>query len=131
MASALAREGAQLAFTYQNDAMSKRVNPLAASVGSNFTLECDVANDADLDLVFAKIKQTWGHLDFVVHAIAYSDKNELKGRYADTTRQNFLETMDISCFLSQMLLAGRRLLWEPRKFNNIKLFRICKNNSKL
>ena len=98
VASALAREGAQLAFTYQNDAMSKRVNPLAASVGSNFTLECDVANDADLDLVFAKIKQTWGHLDFVVHAIAYSDKNELKGRYADTTRQNFLETMDISCF---------------------------------
>ena len=69
-----------------------------ASVGSNFTLECDVANDADLDLVFAKIKHTWGHLDFVVHAIAYSDKNELKGRYADTTRQNFLETMDISCF---------------------------------
>ena len=98
VASALAREGAQLAFTYQNDAMSKRVNPLAASVGSNLTLECDVANDADLDLVFAKIKQTWGHLDFVVHAIAYSDKNELKGRYADTTRQNFLETMDISCF---------------------------------
>ena len=98
VASALAREGAQLAFTYQNDAMFKRVNPLAASVGSNFTLECDVANDADLDLVFAKIKQTWGHLDFVVHAIAYSDKNELKGRYADTTRENFLETMDISCF---------------------------------
>mgnify|MGYP005706462389 FL=1 len=98
VASALAREGAQLAFTYQNDAMSKRVNPLAASVGSNLTLECDVANDADLDLVFAKIKHTWGHLDFVVHAIAYSDKNELKGRYADTTRQNFLETMDISCF---------------------------------
>ena len=98
VASALAREGAQLAFTYQNDAMSKRVNPLAASVGSDFTLECDVANDADLDLVFAKIKHTWGHLDFVVHAIAYSDKNELKGRYADTTRQNFLETMDISCF---------------------------------
>ena len=98
VASALAREGAQLAFTYQNDAMSKGVNPLAASVGSNFTLECDVANDADLDLVFAKIKHTWGHLDFVVHAIAYSDKNELKGRYADTTRQNFLETMDISCF---------------------------------
>ena len=98
VASALAKEGAQLAFTYQNDAMSKRVNPLAASVGSNFTLECDVANDADLDLVFAKIKHTWGHLDFVVHAIAYSDKNELKGRYADTTRQNFLETMEISCF---------------------------------
>ena len=98
VASALAREGAQLAFTYQSDAMSKRVIPLADSVGSDFTLECDVANDADLDAVFAKIKQTWGHLDFVVHAIAYSDKNELKGRYADTTRQNFLETMDISCF---------------------------------
>ena len=98
VASALAREGAQLAFTYQSDAMSKRVIPLAASVGSDFTLECDVANDADLDAVFAKIKQTWGHLDFVVHAIAYSDKNELKGRYADTTRENFLETMDISCF---------------------------------
>ena len=98
VASALAREGAQLAFTYQNEAISKRVNPLAASVASDFTLECDVADDANLDTVFSKIKQTWGHLDFVVHAIAYSDKNELKGRYADTTRENFLETMDISCF---------------------------------
>ena len=67
-------------------------------MGSDFTLECDVANDANLDSVFVKIKQMWGHLDFVVHAIAYSDKSELKGRYADTTRENFLETMDISCF---------------------------------
>ena len=98
VASALAREGADLAFTYQNEAISKRVNPLAASVDSDFTLECDVANDAQLETVFSKIKQTWGHLDFVVHAIAYSDKTELKGRYADTSRENFLETMDISCF---------------------------------
>ena len=98
VASALAREGADLAFTYQNEAISKRVNPLAASVDSDFTLECDVANDAQLETVFSKIKQTWGHLDFVVHAIAYSDKAELKGRYADTSRENFLETMDISCF---------------------------------
>ena len=98
VASALAREGAHLAFTFQNEAISKRENPLAASVGSDFTLEFDVANDANLDAVFVKIKQMWGHLDFVVHAIAYSDKNELKGRYADTTRQNFIETMDISCF---------------------------------
>ena len=98
VASALAREGADLAFTYQNEAISKRVNPLAASVDSDFTVECDVANDAQLETVFSKIKQTWGHLDFVVHAIAYSDKAELKGRYADTSRENFLETMDISCF---------------------------------
>ena len=74
VASALAREGAQLAFTYQNEAISKRVNPLAASVASDFTLECDVADDDNLDTVFSKIKQTWGLLDCVVHAIAYSDK---------------------------------------------------------
>ena len=132
VASALAREGAQLAFTYQNDAMSKRVNPLAASVGSDFTLECDVANDADLDLVFAKIKQTWGHLDFVVHAIAYSDKNELKGRYADTTRQNFSrDNGHILFFFHKCCSQGDGSYGNRRKFNNIKLFRIRKNNSKL
>ena len=98
IASAIAAEGGQLAFTYQNESIAKRVKPLAASVGSEFVVECDVSNDQHLDSVFSEIKEKWGSLDFVVHAIAYSDKSELKGRYADTTRENFRNTMDISCF---------------------------------
>lgn len=98
IASAIAAEGGELAFTYQNDSIAKRVKPLASSVGSDFVLNCDVSNDHDLDTVFSAIKEKWGELDFVVHAIAYSDKAELKGRYADTTRENFRNTMDISCF---------------------------------
>jgi enoyl-[acyl-carrier protein] reductase I len=98
IASAIAAEGGELAFTYQNDSIAKRVKPLASSVGSDFILNCDVSNDHDLDTVFSAIKEKWGELDFVVHAIAYSDKSELKGRYADTTRENFRNTMDISCF---------------------------------
>jgi enoyl-[acyl-carrier protein] reductase I len=98
IASAIAAEGGELAFTYQNDSIAKRVKPLASSVGSDFVLNCDVSNDHDLDTVFSAIKEKWGELDFVVHAIAYSDKSELKGRYADTTRENFRNTMDISCF---------------------------------
>jgi enoyl-[acyl-carrier protein] reductase I len=98
IAKALAGEGAALAFTYQGDALGKRVKPLAASVGSDLVLPCDVENIASVDSVFDSVAEKWGALDFLVHAIAFSDKNELKGRYADTTRENFLRTMVISCF---------------------------------
>jgi enoyl-[acyl-carrier protein] reductase I len=94
----LAAHGAELAFTYQGEALGKRVKPLAASVGAKLVLPCDVENVASVDDLFAAIKQEWGALDFLVHAIAFSDKNELKGRYADTTRENFVRTMVISCF---------------------------------
>jgi len=95
---ALAAQGAELAFTYQGEALQKRVVPLAASIGSEFTMECDVTNMDSVDVAFAAIEKAWGKIDFVVHAIAYSDKAELDGRYVDTSRANFLNTMDISCY---------------------------------
>ena len=98
IAKALADQGAELAFTYQGEAFGRRVRPLAESVGSNLVLPCDVEDIATVDAVFDELKQAWGSLDFVVHAVAFSDKNELKGRYADTTRDNFKRTMVISCF---------------------------------
>ena len=98
IARTLAAHGAELAFTYQGDALGKRVKPLASSVGAKLVLTCDVENVASVDETFATIKKEWGKLDFLVHAIAFSDKNELKGRYADTTRANFVRTMVISCF---------------------------------
>jgi enoyl-[acyl-carrier protein] reductase I len=98
IAKTLAAEGAELAFTYQGDALGKRVKPLAASLGVETVLACDVENLASVDEVFAALREKWGQLDFLVHAIAFSDKNELKGRYADTTRENFSRTMVISCF---------------------------------
>jgi enoyl-[acyl-carrier protein] reductase I len=98
IARAVAAEGAALAFTYQGDALLKRVKPLAASVAGTHLLPCDVGDEASLDAVFAILAKDWGGLDFVVHAIAFSDKEELKGRYVDTTRQNFAMTLDISCF---------------------------------
>ena len=98
IARALAAHGAELAFTYQGDALGRRVKPLAESVGSKMVLPCDVEDIASVDEVFASVGKTWGNVDFLVHAIAYSDKNELKGRYADTTRANFVRTMVISCF---------------------------------
>lgn len=94
----LAEQGAELAFTYQGEALEKRVRPLAEGVGSHIVLPCDVSDDADLDKVFDKLKSEWGGLDFVVHAIAFSDKNELDGLYLDTTRANFSKTMDISIY---------------------------------
>ena len=97
IAKTLAGHGAQLAFTYQGDALGKRVKPLAASVGSDFVLPCDVEDVASVDRVFSDIAAKWGGLDFLVHAIAFSDKSELKGRFADTTRDNFIRTMVISC----------------------------------
>jgi enoyl-[acyl-carrier protein] reductase I len=98
IARTLAGEGASLAFTYQGEALGKRVKPLAASLGSSVILPCDVEDLASVDAVFSAIEKEWGVLDFVVHAIAFSDRNELKGRYADTTRENFSRTMLISCF---------------------------------
>jgi enoyl-[acyl-carrier protein] reductase I len=98
IAKSLADQGAQLAFTYQGDALLKRVEPLANSVGSSLLLPCDVEDITSVDAVFAALAKHWGKIDFLVHAIAYSDKNELKGRYADTTRDNFTRTMVISCF---------------------------------
>jgi enoyl-[acyl-carrier protein] reductase I len=98
IAKALSTHGAELAFTYQGDAFGKRVKPLADSVNSKILIPCDVTDPQSMDTVFRTLKQEWGTIDFIVHAIAYSDKNELKGRYADTTRENFLRSMDISCF---------------------------------
>ena len=91
-------QGAEMAFTYQGDALLKRVTPLAASIGSDLVLPCDVTDEASIDAVFAKLKAEWGGLDFLVHAIAYSDKDELKGKYVDTTANNFAKTMVISCY---------------------------------
>jgi len=95
---ALREQGAELAFTYQGDALLKRVAPLAESVGSDIMLPCDVTDQDSIDAVFDTLEEKWGKLDFVLHGIAYSDKSELKGRYVDTSRDNFLQTMDISCF---------------------------------
>jgi enoyl-[acyl-carrier protein] reductase I len=98
IAKAVAAEGAELALTYQGDAMEKRVKPLAQTLGVDMVLPCDVEDLSSVDQVFQTLREKWGQLDFLVHAIAFSDKNELKGRYADTTRENFLRTMLISCF---------------------------------
>jgi enoyl-[acyl-carrier protein] reductase I len=98
IASALAAEGASLAFSYQGDAFGKRVQPLAASVGSDFLIDVDVTNEESLDACFAEVGRRWGSLDFVIHAIAFSDKNELTGRFVNTTRGNFLNSLNISCF---------------------------------
>ena len=98
IAKALADHGAELAFTYQGDALLRRVTPLAQSVGSSLVMPCDVTNEESIDSVFSTIKETWGNLDFLVHAIAYSDKEELKGRYLDTSAENFAQSMMISCY---------------------------------
>ena len=98
IAQAVAAQGAELAFSYQGEALKKRVDPLAASVGSNLVLPCDVGDEASIDALFQSLKDEWGSLDFVVHAIGFSDKEQLRGRYVDTTRDNFTMTMDISVF---------------------------------
>jgi enoyl-[acyl-carrier protein] reductase I len=98
IAQAARAQGAELAFTYQGEALEKRVRPLAQSVGSDIVLPCDVSDEASIDAVFDELQKRWGKLDFVVHAIGYSDKNELRGRYADTSLQNFLTSMHISVF---------------------------------
>jgi enoyl-[acyl-carrier protein] reductase I len=98
IAKAVAAQGAELAFTYQGEALGKRVKPLAEQLGVPLVLPCDVEDIASVDSVFEALRAKWGRLDFLVHAIAFSDKNELKGRYADTTRENFSRSMLISCF---------------------------------
>jgi enoyl-[acyl-carrier protein] reductase I len=98
IARAVAAQGAELAFTYQGEALGRRVKPLAEQLGVPLVLPCDVEDIASVDAVFETLRAEWGRLDFLVHAIGFSDKNELKGRYADTTRENFSRTMVISCF---------------------------------
>jgi enoyl-[acyl-carrier protein] reductase I len=108
IAAAAAAQGAQLAFTYQGEALHKRVEPLAASVGSTLVVPCDVTDEASIEATFDAIGSAWGGLDFLVHAIAWSDKDELKGLYVDTSRENFLRSLEISCF-SFTALARRAL----------------------
>ncbi|MFC5738308.1 enoyl-ACP reductase FabI [Sinirhodobacter huangdaonensis] len=98
IAKACADAGAELAFSYQGEALKKRVEPLAASIGADTMIECDVSSQESLDALFAALKEKWGTIDFVVHAIGFSDKNELRGRYVDTSSDNFKMTMDISVY---------------------------------
>jgi enoyl-[acyl-carrier protein] reductase I len=98
IARAVAEQGASLAFTFQGEALEKRVRPLAEQVGSDIIMPCDVTDSDSMDALFSEIESQWGSLDFVVHAIAYSDKDELKGQYLDTSRDNFLRSLDISCY---------------------------------
>jgi enoyl-[acyl-carrier protein] reductase I len=98
IARALADQGAELAFTYQGEAFGRRVRPLAESLGSELLVPCDAEHDSEIDRAFEALRGAWSRIDFVVHAIAYSDKGELKGRYLDTTRQNFARTLSVSCF---------------------------------
>ncbi|WP_104491352.1 enoyl-ACP reductase FabI [Paracoccus denitrificans] len=98
IARALAEQGAELAFSYQGEALKRRVEPLAAQIGSDLLAECDVSDEASIDGLFSTIAERWDSLDFIVHAIGFSDKEQLRGRYAETTRDNFLMTMDISVY---------------------------------
>src|SRR5690554_2120929 len=98
IAKAAAAQGAELAVTYQGEALKKRVEPLATELGSKLVLPCDVTDSGSMDAVFATLNEVWGRLDFLVHAIAFSDKNELDGRYVDTSEKNFTQTMLISCY---------------------------------
>jgi enoyl-[acyl-carrier protein] reductase I len=98
IAQALSDAGAELAFSYQGEQLKKRVDPLAAQLGSEIVLECDVSNEGSVDALFTQLADRWGKIDFVVHAIGFSDKNQLRGRYVDTTRDNFTMSMDISVY---------------------------------
>ncbi|MDA1021829.1 MAG: enoyl-ACP reductase FabI [Proteobacteria bacterium] len=110
IASAVHGQGAELAFSYQGDALKKRVGPLADSIGSDFVEPCDVTDAASIDALFACVKERWGKLDFLVHAIAFSDKEELKGQYIDTSPENFARTMNISCYSFTALAQRARTL---------------------
>ncbi len=105
--------GAQLAFTYQGDSFKRRVEPLAESVGSQIVLPCDVQEEKDLDSVFGELASRWGKFDFIVHGVAFSRKEELKGRYVDTTLENFLQTMHISCYSFTSIMRRARPLMNP------------------
>ena len=118
IAKAVAAQGAEVALTYQGDALKKRVEPLAAELGSKMVLPCDVTDTASMDAVFAELGKAWGKLDFLVHAIAYADKNELDGRYVDTSEKNFTQSLLISCYsftalaqrAEKLMTAGGSLL---------------------
>ncbi len=105
IAKAAAAQGAEIALTYQGDALKKRVGPLSAELGTQFIMPCDVTDATSMDAVFAELRRTWGTLDFLVHAIAFSDKNELDGRYVDTSEKNFAQTMLVSCYSFTALAA--------------------------
>ena len=106
IARACAAQGAELAFTYQGEALEKRVRPLAASVGSDFVVPCDVSSDDDMDAAFGAVEERWGKLDFFVHAVGFADKQYLRGRFLDTPREAFLQALDISCY--SFAATGRR-----------------------
>jgi enoyl-[acyl-carrier protein] reductase I len=114
IARSLAAHGAEVAFTYQGEAQAKRLKPLAATIGASIILPCDVEEDAQLDEAFGTLKSKWGHLDFLVHAIAHSDKNELKGRYVDTSRANFIRSLSISCYSFTAAAQRAAQLMTPR-----------------
>ena len=98
ISSVLAQHGAELAFTYQNDSIERRVRPLAEGIGSKIVVQCDVEDEASIAAAVGACADSWGSIDFIVHAVAYSDKNELKGKYVETSRDNFQRTMDVSCY---------------------------------
>jgi enoyl-[acyl-carrier protein] reductase I len=106
IAQAIAAQGGEVGFTYQGEALEKRVRPLAESLGSSLVVPCDVADDADMDAAFAAVEKAWGKLDYLVHAIGFADKQYLRGRYLDTPRDAFLQAMDISCY--SFVAVGRR-----------------------
>ena len=114
IARMLAAHGAEVAFTYQGEAQARRLKPLAQSISSSIMLPADVEKDAELDAAFAALKQQWGHLDFLVHAIAFSDREELKGRYVDTSRANFLRSLDISCYSFTAVAQRAAQLMHPK-----------------
>lgn len=113
IAKACADAGAELAFSYQGDALLKRVGPLAAQLGSEMVIPCDVGDEASIDALFAEIEKAWGKIDFVVHAIGFSDKNELRGRYVDTTRANFAMSMDISVYSFTAVVQRAEKIMNP------------------
>ena len=113
IAKAAAAQGAEIALTYQGEALKKRVGPLAVELGSKLVLPCDVMDASSVDAVFAELQRTWGRLDFLVHAIAFSDKSELDGRYVDTSEKNFTQTMLVSCYSFTALAARAEKLMAP------------------
>lgn len=113
IAQSLAAQGAQIAFSYQGEALKKRVEPLIASIGMDEMVECDVSNESTMDALFARLAAKWGKIDFLVHAIGFSDKSELRGRYVDTSRANFLMTMDISVYSFTAVCARAAAMMNP------------------
>ena len=113
IAKAVHGEQGQLAFTYQGEALEKRVRPLAESVDSELVLPCDVTEDSSIDAVFSQLEERWGKIDFLVHAIAFSDKDELKGKYVNTSRENFIRSLDISCYSFTAIAQRAAALMNP------------------